>query len=75
MSLPESRPLAQFSVDRLQVLVHEDRAQMGRAAAAAVAQAMAARQAEAGRVNVVFAAAPSQNEVLASLIADGSIDW
>ncbi len=75
MSLPESQPIAQFAVDSLQVVVHEDRAQTGRAAAWAVSRAIADRQASAGRANVVFAAAPSQNEFLASLVAHPEIDW
>jgi glucosamine-6-phosphate deaminase len=68
-------PVAQFTVDSLRVAVYEDRAQMGRAAASTVAQAIAARQAAAGRANVVFAAAPSQNEFLAGLVAHPEIDW
>lgn len=75
MSLPESQPVAQFSADSLRVIVYEDRAQVGRAAARSVAQAIARRQAEAGRAHVVFAAAPSQNEFLASLVAHPEIDW
>jgi glucosamine-6-phosphate deaminase len=75
MSLPEPRPIARFPVDSLTVQVFEDRAQMGRAAARAVAQAIAVRQAEAGRAHIVFAAAPSQNEFLASLVAHPEIDW
>jgi glucosamine-6-phosphate deaminase len=75
MSLPEPQPLAQFTVDSLRVVVHEDRAQVGRAAARWVARAIAKREAERGRVNIVFAAAPSQNEFIASLIAHPEIDW
>jgi glucosamine-6-phosphate deaminase len=75
MSLPEPRPIARFTVDSLTVQVFEDRAQMDRAAARAVAQAIAACQAEAGRAHLVFAAAPSQNEFLASLVAHPEIDW
>ena len=77
MSLPDHdpEPIARFSVESLQVVVHEDRAQSGRAAAREVARAIAARQAEAGLARVVFAASPSQNEMLASLVADPSIDW
>jgi glucosamine-6-phosphate deaminase len=62
-------------VDSLQVVVYEDRAQMGRAAAWEVAKAIATRQAASGRANVVFAAAPSQNEFLAGLVAHPEIDW
>ena len=43
---------------------------MGRAAAERGRRAIAARQAAAGRANVVFAAAPSQNEFLAGLVAE-----
>jgi glucosamine-6-phosphate deaminase len=75
MSLPEPKPIARFTVDSLAVQVFGDRARMGRAAAGAVARAIAARQAEAGRAHVVFAAAPSQSEFLASLVAHPEIDW
>ena len=43
MSLPDPKPIAQFTVDSLRVLVYEDRAETGRAAAEAVAQAIAGR--------------------------------
>jgi glucosamine-6-phosphate deaminase len=75
MSLADETPVAQFTIDSLRVVVHEDRARLGRAAARDVARAIAARQANAGRANVVFASAPSQNEFLASLVALGAIDW
>ena len=75
MSLPSPEPVARFTVDSLSVRVFEDRAQVGRAAAEGVARAIAERQAAAGRANVVFAAAPSQNEFLASLIAYRGLDW
>jgi glucosamine-6-phosphate deaminase len=48
---------------------------MGRAAAAAVARAIIDRIAAAGLARVIFAAAPSQNELLAGLIAERGIDW
>mgnify|MGYP001145374019 CR=1 FL=1 len=75
--MPRTRPepIARFTVDSLKVEAYEDRGQAGGAAALAVAEAIAARQAEAGKANVVFAAAPSQNELLAGLVADPSIDW
>jgi glucosamine-6-phosphate deaminase len=75
MSLPPITPVAEFSVEKLKVSVFEDRATMGRAAASDVAAAIAARQAAARRANVVFAAAPSQIEFLASLVADKNVDW
>ena len=77
MSTPIPPPFAKFTVDSLQVVVYEDRALMGRAAALGVAQAISDRQSAAptGRANVVFAAAPSQNEFLAGLVAHPEIAW
>ena len=69
------QPIAEFQVDSLRVVVHEDRARMGRAAATEVAQWIADRQATANKARVVFAAAPSQDEFLASLVARSGIDW
>ncbi|MEO6811504.1 MAG: glucosamine-6-phosphate deaminase [Isosphaeraceae bacterium] len=71
----EPTPVSTFTADALRVAVYEDRAAMGRAAALAVARVIEARHAEADRTNVVFAAAPSQNEFLAALVAHPSIDW
>ena len=71
MIAPEATPVAQFTVDSLRVIVHEDRARMGRAAAQSVAHAIAERQARAGQARVVFAAAPSQDEFLA--MVDGYV--
>ena len=75
MNLPEPQPIQQFTVDSLNVRVFEDRAQAGRAAGLDVAKAIAERQKVAGLANVIFAAAPSQNEVLATLVSDPSVDW
>jgi glucosamine-6-phosphate deaminase len=74
-AIPPPEPIAGFTVDRLRVLVYDDRPALGRAAAIAVAAAIAARQRAAGRANVVFAAAPSQNEFLDALAVDPDIDW
>ncbi len=68
-------PIREFFVDRLQVLVYEDRAAMGQAAAEDVARTIVQRQKSARMANVIFAAAPSQNEFLATLKGDTSIDW
>jgi glucosamine-6-phosphate deaminase len=74
-SRPPGSPVAEFTVEALKVQVFEDRAAMGRAAGADVARTIGERQKAAGRVNVVFAAAPSQNELLASLVASKDVDW
>ena len=68
-------PVIEFQVDSLRVVVHEDRARMGRAAASEVARTIADRQSATAKARVVFAAAPSQDEFLASLIALRGIHW
>jgi len=68
-------PVVEFTVENLRVSVYHDRPAMARGAALDVARAIAARQKTAGRANVVFAAAPSQNEFLAGLVANKEIDW
>jgi glucosamine-6-phosphate deaminase len=75
MTASEAHPVAEFTVDSLRVIVHEDRTRMGRAAAEGVAQAIAARLSVAPKANIVFAAAPSQDEFLKSLVAYQGIDW
>lgn len=64
-----------FKADKLQVNIYENRTQMGKAAAADIAAAIKRILAEKEACNMIFAAAPSQNEVLASLAADASIDF
>ena len=59
----------------LELNILPTRNEMGRAAALDVARAMKRFVKQKGRVNVVFAAAPSQNEFLAHLRKDKSIDW
>jgi glucosamine-6-phosphate deaminase len=68
-------PLGEFTIDSLRIAVYDDRLAMGRAAAEFVATAIAARQAKAGRANVIFAAAPSQNEFLDALAEPGRVAW
>jgi glucosamine-6-phosphate deaminase len=75
MRHPEPAPIAEFSVDMLRVIVHVDRAAVGWGAAIDVARIITARQAAANRANVIFAAAPSQDEFLGALVALGVVDW
>lgn len=67
--------LKQFHCDRLFVRVFDSRAAMGacagQEAAACIRQLLERKES----VNVMFAAAPSQNETLAALIAGEGIDW
>ena len=64
-----------FRVDKLQVKAFETRDQMGRAAGQTAAEAIAKAIALQGTARVIFAAAPSQNETLATLVTDMSVDW
>ena len=59
----------------LELNVFPTRDEMGKAAARDAAEAMARLIREKGKVNVVFAAAPSQNEFLAHLGKSRGIDW
>jgi glucosamine-6-phosphate deaminase len=59
----------------LELNILPKREEMGKAAARDVARAMKRIIKEKGRVTVVFAAAPSQDEFLAHLSRTKSIDW
>ena len=72
---PMPDPVQILHVDRLAVHVYGDRTSIGEAAAALVAAAMRATLAERGSVRMAFAAAPSQEEFLASLVATPDLDW
>lgn len=64
-----------FQQDKLTVKVFENRTLMGQDAAKDIAARLKALLSEKEEVNVIFAAAPSQNDVLAALVADTSIEW
>ena len=64
-----------FKVDRLSVKVFDSRESMGEAAASEAATCLRDSLSKKEEVNVVFAAAPSQNEFLASLSKAEGIDW
>ena len=64
-----------LTADNLRVEIYDTRTAMGDAAGAAAAAHLRALLAEKDEVNVIFAAAPSQNEMVAALIASPGIDW
>ena len=64
-----------FTKDQLRVNVYSSRDEMGRAAAADVKAAILRALADKETINMIFAAAPSQNEVLANLAIDREIHW
>ena len=64
-----------MTVDRLRVEVWADREKTGVAAAYAVAERMRDLLTTQGKAIIVFAAAPSQNEFLATLAKMPNLDW
>lgn len=61
--------------DLLKIEIFPDRGAMGQKAARDIEEAACETIAGRGVCNIIFAAAPSQNEVLASLAASRKIDW
>ena len=61
--------MKQLQTDKLQTFVYNTRKEMGDAAGKEAARLIRAVIEERGECNVVFAAAPSQNETLAALLA------
>ena len=64
-----------FYQDKLKVNVFPSRLEMGKAAAADISATIRRLLEEKDEINMIFAAAPSQNEVLAALVADKAIPW
>lgn len=74
--MPEKQDLAKsLTVDHLAVEINRDRKPMGEAAAKAVAEKMKELLAKKTKINMIFAAAPSQNEFLEALSDIPGIDW
>ena len=67
--------IKEFRCDQLLVRVFDSRAAMGDCAGNDAAACIKKLLSEKESINVMFAAAPSQNETLAALIADADIDW
>ena len=64
-----------FQKDKLTVEIYENRTLMGEAAAKDIKAKIAELLAEKQEINMIFAAAPSQNDVLKSLVEDKAIEW
>lgn len=67
--------IKEFHVDRLRVLIFDNRASMGEEAGCEAAECIRKLLAEKEELNIIFAAAPSQNETLAALLKAEDIDW
>lgn len=64
-----------FKKDKLTIRVSESRDAMGKAAAQDIADCMLRLLEEKAELNMIFAAAPSQNEVLQYLVSDPRLPW
>ena len=64
-----------FIKDNLTVKIYDNRKEMGAAAAFEIKERIVALLSEKAEINIIFAAAPSQNEVLATLASDKEIEW
>lgn len=67
--------MREFKVDGLTVKISASRTAMGELAAENIIRAIADLLAKKREINMIFAAAPSQNDVLAALIASKDVDW
>jgi glucosamine-6-phosphate deaminase len=67
--------IKEFKADNLDVQIYCDRLSMGEAAAEIVGTRISQLLNEQEFVNMIFAAAPSQNEFLATLVKQTNIDW
>jgi len=67
--------LKEFTADKLAVKVMETRAAMGVIAGSEIADRIRELQGVKDEINIIFAAAPSQNEVLETLVNAKGIDW
>ncbi len=64
-----------FKADNLSVNIYDTRKNMGAAAAADIAACIKELLGRKSEIYMIFAAAPSQNEMLEALIADKEIEW
>ena len=67
--------MQQLRKELLGVKIYEDREKMGFYAAKDISEYISKLLKNKEEINIVFAAAPSQNDVLKSLVADKTIEW
>ncbi|WP_018616952.1 glucosamine-6-phosphate deaminase [Segetibacter koreensis] len=68
-------PIKELTANKLKVRIYETRLQMGADAAKDACKKIKELLLKQGFVNIIFAAAPSQNEFLASLAQEEGVDW
>ncbi len=69
------QPIKTERIDLLQVNVYQNRNDLGMAAGVDVAEKIKELLASKPHIRMIFAAAPSQNELLTTLVQDKTIDW
>lgn len=74
-SKKDRRTVTEFKKDKLDVKIADSRAAMGEIAGRDIADCILRLQKEKDEINIIFAAAPSQNETLAKLLTVQEIDW
>ncbi|MFX1704876.1 glucosamine-6-phosphate deaminase [Chitinophaga sp. CC14] len=67
--------IKEFKAGKLTAKIYPDRQEMGRAAAAMAATTLRYLLGNKKEVNIIFAAAPSQNEFLEALLHENGIEW
>lgn len=67
--------IKEMTVDKLKVKVYSSREEMGKGSAADAGSKIKELLNEKDEINMLFAAAPSQSDFIASLLADKDIDW
>lgn len=67
--------MKQFKKDELLVKIFETRQEMGKVAALDIKAKIKELLSQKAEINMIFAAAPSQNDVLKSLAEDKDIEW
>lgn len=67
--------IKEFSAENLKVKIFNTRSEMGNCAAEEISECIRKLQNEKDEINMIFAAAPSQNETIAALIAAPGINW
>jgi len=71
----DPKPVKKLRVNNLMVEMYESREELGEAAAAFTVRLIQRLLAEKQEINMVFAAAPSQNEFLAALAEMPNVEW
>lgn len=67
--------LIEFQTDSLYTKIFDTRKNMGNAAGKDIAKTIRTLLSEKDEINMIFAAAPSQNETLEALINEEGVDW